>query len=103
MDKSRRRLLFASAGAGAFATVLSACGGGGGYSNNRHRRRRLKEPLQMLRRLHLRTTGVYVTCPSCLLLIPVNSQRAGPGSVAQSRAGPAFGAAIGRRRSERRG
>ena len=29
MDKSRRRLLFASAGAGAFATVLSACGGGG--------------------------------------------------------------------------
>jgi hypothetical protein len=32
MDKSRRRLLFASAGAGAFATVLSACGGGGGYS-----------------------------------------------------------------------
>jgi hypothetical protein len=30
MDKLRRRLLFASAGAGTLATVLTACGGGGG-------------------------------------------------------------------------
>lgn len=32
MDKFRRRLLFASAGAGTLATVLAGCGGGGGYS-----------------------------------------------------------------------
>jgi hypothetical protein len=32
MDKFRRRLLFASAGAGTLAAVLAGCGGGGGYS-----------------------------------------------------------------------
>jgi hypothetical protein len=32
MDEHRRRLLFASAGAGMLATVLASCGGGSGYS-----------------------------------------------------------------------
>ncbi|HUL65465.1 MAG TPA: hypothetical protein VLW55_12690 [Burkholderiaceae bacterium] len=32
MDKTRRKLLFASAGGAAFVAVLASCGGGGGYS-----------------------------------------------------------------------